>query len=168
MPPRRVGKDRTHLPFIIFKEIYTNRCFMDKNILNENGASILKTSCENENEKSIVVHALTTEFFMLHTLNLDDMELWDHMNLKGFFELLAWGPHYIRAYQALTSLTQDNFFTVIKLDGEQKHLQMTRSLVQEALNLPSGEPIDFFKLCHLDEDNRVCSNSNKPMWDELN
>ena len=56
------------------------------------------------------------------------------------------GPIYMRAYQALTSLTQKNFFTVIGLDGELKHLQMTKNLVQEALNLPSSESIDFFKL----------------------
>ena len=47
-------------------------------------------------------------------------------------------------------------------------LQMTISLVKEALNLPSRESIDFFKLKHFDEDNRVCSESNKPIWDELN
>ena len=62
-------------------------------------------------------------------LNPKDKELWDHMNLKGFFELPAWGPDYMRAYQALTSLTQDNFFMVIRLDGELKRLQMTKNLV---------------------------------------
>ena len=45
---------------------------------------------------------------------------------------------------------------------------MTRSLVKEALNLPSRESIDFFKLKHSDKDKRVCLDSNKPIWDELN
>ena len=40
--------------------------------------------------------------------------------------------------------------------------------MREALNLPSGESIDFFKLRHLDKDNRIFSDSNKPIWDELN
>ena len=45
---------------------------------------------------------------------------------------------------------------------------MIRSLVQEALNLPSGKSIDFFKLKHSDKDNRVSFDSNKPIWDKLN
>ena len=47
-------------------------------------------------------------------------------------------------------------------------IHMTRGLVREALNLPPGESIDFFKLKHSDKDNRVCLDSNKPVWDELN
>ena len=45
---------------------------------------------------------------------------------------------------------------------------MTRGLVNKALNLPSGKSIDFFKLKHLDKDNKVCPDSNKHVWDEMN
>ena len=83
------------------------------------------------------------------------------MNLQGFFELPAWGPDYMQAYQALTTLTQDDHFTVIGLDRAQVQIHMTRRLVREALNLLSGESIDFLKLKHLEVNNRVCSNSNK-------
>ena len=47
-------------------------------------------------------------------------------------------------------------------------IHMTRGLVREALNLSSGESIDFFKLKHSDKDNRVSLDSNKPVWDKLN
>ena len=110
----------------------------------------------------------TAEFYELHNLSKDNMELWEHMNLKGFFEFPTWGLDYMRAYQVLTSLTQVDFFTVTGMDGAQLQLHMTRSLVREALNLPSGESIEFFKLKHSNEDNRVCSESNKLVWDELN
>ena len=46
-------------------------------------------------------------------------------------------------------------------------ITLTRGLVREALHLPSGEGIDFFRLAHDNEDNAVCSASNKPMWDQL-
>ena len=84
-----------------------------------------------------MVHVPTAEFYKLHHLSDDNMELWEHMNLKGFLELLVWGPDYMRAYQTFTSLTQDYFFTVTGMDGAQLQLHMTRSLVREALNLPS-------------------------------
>ena len=38
------------------------------------------------------------KFYELHNLSKDNMELWEHMNLKGFFELPAWGLDYMRAY----------------------------------------------------------------------
>ena len=60
MPPKRAGRDRTCLPFVIFKEIYTNMCFVDEDVLNENGVGILRASCENENQEQIVVHVSTT------------------------------------------------------------------------------------------------------------
>ena len=111
---------------------------------------------------------LTVEFFTLHTLNPIDMELWEHMNLKGFFKLPTWGPDYMRDYQTLTTLMQENNFTVMGLDGELNILQMTQGLIRESLNLPSRKSTDCFKLHHTDEENRVCSNSNKLVWDELN
>ena len=122
MPPKRARRNHTQPPFVNFKELYTNKCYVDKDVLKENGAGILKASFVNENQEKVIVHVPTTEFFELHTLNQEDKELWDHMNLKGFFELPVWGPNYMRAYQALTTLTQDNFFTVTGLDGEQKRL----------------------------------------------
>ena len=115
-----------------------------------------------------MVHVPIAEFFELHNLSKDNLELWEHMNLKGFFELPAWGPNYMQAYQALTTLTQDYHFIVTRLDGAQVQIHLTRRLVMEALNLPFGESIDFFKLKHSEDDNRVCSDSNKPVWDELN
>ena len=110
----------------------------------------------------------TIEFYKLHNLSENSMELWKHMNLKGFFELPTWGPDYMRAYQALTTLTQDDFFTVTGMDGAQMRLHMTRSLIKEALNVPLGQSIEFFKLKHSDKNNRVCSDPNKPVWDKLN
>ena len=40
------------------------------------------------------------------------MELWENLNLKGFFELAAWGPDYMRAYQALSTWSINNTFMV--------------------------------------------------------
>ena len=117
MLPKRPRRKRTRLSFVIYKELYTNRCFVDKEILNEHGAGILRTSFENENQEQVVVHVPTTQFYELHHLNDDNMELWEHMSLKGFFELPAWGLNYMQAYQALTTLTQNDHFIVIGLDG---------------------------------------------------
>ena len=168
MLPKRPRRNHTKLLFIIYKELYTSRCFLAEEILNEQGARILRTSFENENQEEVVVHVPIVEFYELHNLSKDNMELWEHMNLKGFFELPAWGPDYMRAYQVLTSLMQDDFFTITGMDGAQMRIHMTRGLVREALNLPSCESIQFFKLKHSDKDNRVYSDSKKPIWDKLN
>ena len=120
-------------------------------------------SFENKNQEEVVVHVPTAEFFELHSLSKDNLELWEHMNLQGFFELPAWGPDYMRAYQALTTLHQDDHFKIIGMDGAQMQIHLTRRLVREALNLPLGESIDFFKLKHSDENNSVCLDSGKPI-----
>ena len=148
MLPKRQARGCTRLPFVVYKELYTIRCFVDEKILNEHGAGVLKASFKNKNQEEIVVHVPIVEFFELHNLNEDNLELWEHMNLKGFFELLALGPNYMQAYQALTTLMQIDHFTVTGMDGAQVQLHMTRRLVREALNLPSGKSIDFFKLKH--------------------
>ena len=98
MPPKRQARGHTRLSFVVYKELYTNRCFVDKEILNEHGVGVLRASFENENQEEIVVHVPTSEFFELHNLSEDNLELWEHMNLQGFFELPAWGPDYMRAY----------------------------------------------------------------------
>ena len=116
----------------------------------------------------MVVHVPTIEFFELHHLSEENLELWEHMNLQGLFELSVWGLDYMRAYQALTTLDQDDHFMVIGMDEASMQIHMTRRLVREALNLPSRESIDFFKLKHFEDDNRVCLDSRKPVWDELN
>ena len=87
MPQERQAR----LPFVVYKELYTNRCFVDEEILNKHGAGVLRASFENENQEEVVVHVPTAEFFELHHLSEDNLELWEHMNLQGFFELLAWG-----------------------------------------------------------------------------
>ena len=50
MLPKSQGRKCTRLPFVIYKELYTNRCFVDKEILNEYGARVLRASFENENQ----------------------------------------------------------------------------------------------------------------------
>ena len=49
MPPKRAARGRTRLPFVVYKELYTNKCFVDEEILNEHGAGILKASFEKKN-----------------------------------------------------------------------------------------------------------------------
>ena len=49
MPPKRQARGRTRLPFVVYKELYTNRCFVDEEILNEHDARVLRASFKNEN-----------------------------------------------------------------------------------------------------------------------
>ena len=79
---------------------------------------MLRASFKNKNQEEIV-NVRTVEFFELHHLSEDKLELWEHMNIQGFFELPAWGLDYMRAYQALTTLDQDDHFTVTRMDGAQ-------------------------------------------------
>ena len=89
MLPKKQARGCIRLPFVVYKELYTNRCFVDEEILNEHGARVLKASFENKSQEEIVVHVPTAEFFELHNLFEDNLELWKHMNLQVFFELLA-------------------------------------------------------------------------------
>ena len=63
MPPKKATRDRTRLLFVVYKEMYTNRCFVDEEILNEHGARVRRASFENENQEEVVVHVPTAKFF---------------------------------------------------------------------------------------------------------
>ena len=89
------------------------------------------------------------------------------MNLRGFFELPPWGPDYQRSWEALLTITKDNQCVVTNLYGEQERLYLTRQTVRRALNLPEGEGIEFFKLHHDYADNALCTDLDKPTWDDL-
>ena len=69
------------MPFVVYKEMSTNRCFVDEKILNEHGAGVVRASFENKNPEEVVVHVPTIEFFGLHHLLEENVELWEHMNL---------------------------------------------------------------------------------------
>ena len=75
MPPRKPAKGRTRLPFVLFKELFTNRCFVDEEILNEHEAGVLRGSFENESQEEVVVHVPTAEFYELHRRSEDNLEL---------------------------------------------------------------------------------------------
>ena len=81
MPPKRAARGCTRLPFVVYKEMYTNRCFVDEEILSEHGAGVLRASFENENQEEVVFHVPTAKFFGLHHLSEENLELWEHMNL---------------------------------------------------------------------------------------
>ena len=76
MPPRKPARVQTRLPFVLFKELYTNRCFVDEEILSEHGAGVLRGSFENKSQEEVVVHVPTAEFFELHSLSEDLKTTW--------------------------------------------------------------------------------------------
>ena len=59
MPPKRAARGRTRLPFLVYKELYTNRCFVDEEIVSEHGAGVLRGSFENESQEEVVVYVPT-------------------------------------------------------------------------------------------------------------
>ena len=163
----RGGAHRHRLPFTVYIENFTDKCFVDEAILIAHGVGIQRVFFDNERGEQVLAHVPTAQFFALHTLNPRDMDLWDHMNLWGFFELPPWGPDYMRAYQAMSTITDHDDCTITNLQGRRVAVTLTRALVREALHLPSGEGIDFFRLSHDDNDNAVCSASDRPVWDQL-
>ena len=78
------------------------------------------------------MHVPTVPFFALHTVDAHARELWEHMNLRGFFELQPWGPDYQRSWEALSRITDDNQCTVTNLYGEEEQLYFTRQTVRRA------------------------------------
>ena len=132
MVRQRSTSRRTRIPYIIFDPIFTNSCFVDQAIIDANRARVLRASFENDKGETIVVHVATTQFLELHRLNKEDMEIWEGMNLNGFFNLPAWGPDYMRAYQALTSLSATNAFTIIDLQGVQRQFHLSADLIRHA------------------------------------
>lgn len=88
---------------MLYKVLYTDRCFVDEDVMQNHGATMLRGSFLKERKEEVVVHVPTKVFFVMHNIDPTNQELWSHMNLKGFFELPAWGPNFMRSYQALNS-----------------------------------------------------------------
>ena len=155
---------RTRIPYIIFDPIFTNSCFVDQAIIDANRAGVLKASFENDEGETIVVHVATAQFFELHRMNEQDMDIWEDMNLNGFFNLPAWGLDYMRAYQALTTLNATNDFTIIDLQGVQRQFPLSADLIRHALSLAIGESLTYDKMKHIDAENNICLAKSRPTW----
>lgn len=85
--------------------------------------------------------------------NPSDMHLWEHMNLGGFFKLATWGSNYLKVYQAFSTMVNAYDCTIIGFQGHQAQLHINRPMMWEALNLPHGKSIGFFKVIHSQENN---------------
>ena len=97
------GTGRTRLPYTAYDVVFTNSCYVDAPIIDQNRAGIMRATFTNDEGEEVVVHVVTAQFFALHTLRGEDMAIWESMNLNGFFGLAPWGPDYMRAYQALSN-----------------------------------------------------------------
>ena len=164
---KRARTGRTPPLYVIFEPIYTNSCFLDQAVVDAHRAGVLKASFENDEGETMVVHIGTEQFFALHNLNPQDMELWEDMNLQGFFELPPWGPNYMQAYQAPITLSATNNCTIIDLHGAQRQFHFTPELIRNALNLPFRKSLDFNKVKHTDAKNAICSDEFRRTWDDL-
>lgn len=102
------------------------------------GVGILKWVFENEQGEIVVVHVPTTQFFALQRINPNNMGKWDHMNLRGQLELPAWGIDFMRAYKALSTWKNTNYFTITYFEGNTVRLQVNRP----SNNLLLGKSID--------------------------
>lgn len=116
----------------------------------------------NEHEDKVLFHIPIAQLFELHRLNTTNLHLWDHMNLKGFFELEPWGLNYMRAYQTFSTMAYAYNCTISDFPGEQHMLHMTRQMVRETSNMPQREGINFFKLTHIYDKNKLCMYLEKP------
>lgn len=56
---------------------------------------------------------------------------------------------------------------VTNFHGERERILLTRQNVRLALNLSSSEGVDFFKLRHDYAENAICTDEEKPTWDDL-
>lgn len=95
------------------------------------------------------------------------MAIWEHINLRGYFELPPWGLDYMRSYQALSSIIDNYECTITHLEGKTIQFNLTRRMMREALNLTFGEGIDFFKSTYKDKKNNMCFDTTKPIWNEF-
>lgn len=155
----------TQQPYVPYVEQYVNRCFVDKEVLEESGAAVMRGYFLNADGEQVCVHVPTESFFVLHQ-DQQAMDLWDRMNLQGFFQLPPWGPDLRRAWEAYSTFTQKFTCTVTDFHGHVRELHITTGIVREALGITQGD-ISFDKLKHSDEENATCSPEVRPSWDDL-
>lgn len=113
------------------------------------------------------MHIPTIPFFALHALDPHAHDLWEHMNLRGFFELPPWGPDYQCLWEALSPITKNNQCVVTNLYGGRERMHLTRRSVRKAMNLPDSDDIIFFKIRHDYTNNALCTDQEKLTCNDL-
>ena len=168
MVRRGIGTARTRIPYTVYDVVFSNSCYVDAAVIDQTRAGIMRAAFTNDEGEEVVVHVATEQFFILHTLRAEDMTIWESMNLNGFFGLAPWGPDYMRAYQALSTLTPANDVTIIDLQGQLRTFRISADLIRHALGLAIGESLDYDRKKHTDAENDICSANPRPTWNDLN
>ena len=147
-------------------DTYTADCFVDANVLLERGISIAKGHFYDAKNLDIRVDVPTARFFDLHTLDPHAPFLWESFCLDGYFVLPPWGPDIQRAWELLSTLDKQGYFTVTDFVGDSVRILLHRDLVRKALNLPQNE-LAFNEKAFTGDERDNCSDKAEPRWDEL-
>lgn len=73
---------------------------------------VLRALSKNELGEELLVHVPIQRFCGLHRLNPRDLDLWEHMNLRSFFDFPLWGLDYLCADQAFNIMMDNNDYTI--------------------------------------------------------
>lgn len=81
---------------------------------------------------------LPDSFFNLHQAQLC-MDIFKMVGLDGYFKLAPSGLDFQRAYELITTISEDGVATLTNKGGEEVQVQISKALISKALKLPSSK-----------------------------
>lgn len=119
--------------------------YIDQAPLEAAETCIFKGEFFDKEQKKVGTVILPDSFFALHKAE-PNMDIFKKVGLDGYFGLEPWGVDHQRAYELMTSIDQDGVATLTSKDGDEVQVQISETLISEALKLPT--PKQAFKIPH--------------------
>ena len=135
------------------KEIHVmETSYVDKKPLDLANTCIFKGEFYDQEKRKVGMVLLPNSFFDLHQAERN-MQVFKQVGLDGYFGLDPWGVDIQRAYELMTTINSDGVATLSMPKGETVHVQISKDLISEALNLPKSS--SAYKMpYHLPEQDR--------------
>lgn len=89
-------------------------------------------------EEAVWTVSIMPKNLQLLALHNDAMKIYEKVGLAQYFSLLPWGIDIKRAYQVISTLTDEGVAQVEDQEGTLVQVNITEALIAEALKLPRG------------------------------
>ncbi|KAI5078964.1 hypothetical protein GOP47_0006635 [Adiantum capillus-veneris] len=124
-------------PFEITQIHLAQECYIDKETLRSFNSRVFTGTFKTTEETAWTVSILPDNLQML-VRHQDVVTIYSKVALVPYLPLPPWGMDVKRAYQMLSSLTEEGTATIDDRDGMLVEVNITEELVSEALKIPRG------------------------------
>lgn len=121
----------------IFHIRLADTCYIDKDNLRVFETGVFEGKCKKADGQIIQVNMLPNNFWAMQA-HSDLVEFYRRLGLARYFSLPPWGIDVKRAWQLMTTIGEDGMAQIEDMQNNMITVHITRSLIAEALYMPTG------------------------------